>query len=85
MALGKPWISSSCSSILTALAAGGANVDFNGQDLPIGFIDDVKGSKGPTVMQGVVHKIESPHRVGLGRRNKRNLGQLGDAFFGSSG
>jgi hypothetical protein len=33
------------------------DIDFNGQDLPIAFIDDVYGFKGPTVIQGVVYKV----------------------------
>ncbi|OYY13435.1 MAG: hypothetical protein B7Y05_08260 [Polynucleobacter sp. 24-46-87] len=36
-------------------------------------------------MQGIVHKVQSPHRIGLGWRNERNSRHLGDALLSSSG
>lgn len=62
-----------------------ADIDFNGQYFSIGLINRIESSKGPALMQRVIHKIECPYRVGFRWRNQWYFGHLRDPLFGSSG
>ncbi len=51
-----------------------ARIDLNGQDLAVGFVDDVQGSKGLAVVKSVMHEVQGPGNVFLGWGDQRLLG-----------